>query len=705
MFFRRFKERGSKEPVSASQEALTRTESIVKAPSTFTEQVIVGLFNDIFSHCVFRSINEREYEVTPLVESLPTSDDNTCMLVLRRRTKGNIEMQILSHNFKTCYEPPEFYGYSLLDQDPSQYAEYKPKYGEVAQYLSLGLASGLKAHVKRQKESSKVPISIIKNYLHKDVNRGGIWAYLSAPILVDHNVTDETALKLQRDRKAKLMEISKEKMGIIDSHTIISLLWSICIFNLHAKFHDLLVILCNEFLEFYSENASKLIHVLYLCEQMEILPHEDISEYISSLGNVSILETLSPEDLIILINSARESDSLTVQKITVIIHDYIEIIAPEFAVHLLWGLVNSKFNFQKNDLFTKRLFIRFVEKFEEIPIKLLKTFFNALMLVPMDIVAYFNCIIYKSLRMLHLIDRKGLILIGCSYSMSHNTAEILKYGDSLDDDEEEPTSNIYEYLKYIVKIGAKTYRPNSIDILSVIYKYLVSGLTCAGEPNFTSYEYKSISSHGGKKIIAGLEESLNMINPQANENSYKIFFSNLMEDCCRNFAELDSEATNAIIFSLITLKIDIRYLHQMMLMDKGEIVKSKNQIQIEVIDPESPKYVEQFQMAKEIMEYMRNKEGISEELSIKEIVPSCNALSGAQEEQVDPEDIQPIKSTASETGTFFKKAQLLLDSGDDIKLCEVVEMLKASPDSLLSRKFEYMSHSLSLEVLVNYFDL
>ncbi|BAM39101.1 conserved hypothetical protein [Theileria orientalis strain Shintoku] len=642
-------------------------EKALKSPGFITEQVLVGLLNDVFSSCVFKSVPRIDSDPVKLAHVKSSKKPLHYMIALKW-SKAKVSIQAISHTFNVFDKQ-----YTLSQDDASVY-------GHKGSLISIGLLNGLQLSLKEPCDSAKIPISVVKHYINKEINRGGYWAYMCSPVFL--NPKQKIHQDDQKDRIAKLVKLSSEQLEVITPTTILALLWSIYYTNSHERLNMLCGLLCNEFLNNHEDDVQGLVYLFFLAQRMSVIPRERLEQLVTAKFNsMATLELLTVQDVVVLANVLEHSDSSSImaQKIATTLHYHVEDMAKECVVYLLRGLVRLNFNFAHNDLFTKKLMSRAVSVYDDIESgELLRVLFATLAVVPHDVVSYFNELISKTLTRLHKLTASQIARIGCCYATAVNTSEILRtiasliaqLRQALSGKSRNKSSHIYHCLERHFRVSSANYRPSEKHLLHMIHESVVykSGFQFSKDLIKKGLDYGDNLSYAFS-LIADLASSINSgrrnnvkeLEEQANNpaysNSYRMFFLNLIDDCCNNSHLYDTALMDEVIFSLLTLKIDIGPINEAMLMTTGEAVKNTSGIiQIHMVQYAN-EMINQYSMARNVMLWSRAKSGGDGKLVVSgvEINDECLYLLGRDRTKLsEPPVASAPSATAAATTTADK---------------------------------------------------
>lgn len=431
--------------------------------------------------------------------------------------------------------------------------------------------AALRQNLKEPTVFSKVPLSILNGYLQKTLNRGGMWAYMSLPSFLGGKSADELIV---RERRKKIMHEAAAGIGAITSTTIVALLWVIYYLRADKVLFPICNALTTEFLQNHRD-PQQLVITLYMGSLMETLSHEDIAKAtLNNLNHVNILERLTGEDLVILLAAFNDKNDLNlsaVRKVLLLLTDEVERLSPHCIACLLWILVKLKYGFDQNTHFTRNMMLRLSNVFDELPLSN-KFLFGALAFVPCEM-SYYDAILDSVILKLHLMDHKEIIMIGASYAFVGN----LKNAES---DLEAPRSeHIYHCLEFYVKQYLNEIMKDNETLLGLVYESALSNPEChftektaessvAFPRESLSQTAKRIQTRtpniGLTKHQSGSSEAFKSVTTST--NAFKLFYLNLLEDCCIRYDQLDFGSMCLLIFALLNFHIDVSPLHQVRIM-------------------------------------------------------------------------------------------------------------------------------------------
>ncbi|XP_954186.1 uncharacterized protein TA20135 [Theileria annulata] len=603
-----------------------------KTPTSLTEQVLVGLLNDLFSSCVFRSIPLIDESHISLTKARPDLKKDRYMIYLKW-TKSEIFVQSVSHKF------PTFSGKQTPIQgnktnDSRNLLCKMTRYGEKSVILSMGLATALRAYTEPLHHSNKIPISILNDFVDKEIYKGGAWAFNSLPVFLSSGSKDT---KEQNERREYLLKIANEQFDEIQPSTIVSILWILYYMQNHKRFHKLCMLLCNEFFHNYQTDTKNFVYFLYLAKKMDLITNGKLEEIIySHFNNVTILETLTVPDMIILTNIVRFSKNTTLtQKIITLLYYEIESMSKECAVFLMSGLTKMNFQFHLNDLFSKKLFSRILAVYDDITSdEQLSLIFYTMSTLIYDVVGYLNELISKTLTRLHMLSSEQVVKIGLLYALAINTSKLslklndkktgpMEIKDRILGKLESPVSKTIDHcLEFAFRKAAVNYISPEKDLLIMINGLLVHSyfplLSKKLDKLGLEFGESWINSFGYTKMVTKYNKNMpkidvNALEAQANNPAYskcfKMFYLNLIDEFCNRTDEFKTEFLDQIVFSLLTLKIDLSPIHEAMLISKGESIR-KNVGFVEIRIVESKNLEKQRRMAMQVLAWSRAKEGI-----------------------------------------------------------------------------------------------
>lgn len=461
------------------------------------------------------------------------------------------------------------------------------RYGEKSVILSMGLSTSFRAYLKPFRYSNKIPVSILNEFIDVEINKGGLWAYQSLPAFLSSETKDT---KEQTERRNNLLKIANEQLDEIQPSTIVSILWSLYFIQDHKRMHKLCMILCNEFMQNYQSDTRNFVYFLYLCSKMELIPNEKLEEIVySKFNNVTILENLTVPDIVILTNITNFSKNTTLtQKISTLLYYEIEHMSKECVVFLISGLTKMNFQFHLNDLFSKKLFSRLLAVYDEINSdEQLSVIFYTMSTLTYGVVGYLNELISKTLTRLHRLSSDQIVKIGLLYALAIHTSQLT---DKLNEKKTEPkeikdrisgklecpvSTYIDDCLEFVFRKAAVNYKCPEADLLIMMNGLLIHthipssskkldelGLEF-GESWITTFRCTKRVTKYNKNVP---KIDINALEAQANNPAYskcfKMFYLNLIDEFCNRTDEFKSETVDQIVFSLLTLKIDLSPIYE-----------------------------------------------------------------------------------------------------------------------------------------------
>ncbi|GBE59941.1 1-phosphatidylinositol 4,5-bisphosphate phosphodiesterase beta-2-like protein, putative [Babesia ovata] len=566
-----------------------------KLPRTYTHQVLVGFLNDVFSSCTFITRPSITGNLVDLLKDSPATDGRH-MLVMRLEKKGLV-YEVVRHDFD-----------SELEEDASPDDTLNTK----AEVLVNGLALAFRKNMSGPTLLNQVPTSILKSFVDKPLNRGGLWAYMSLPCFLGSESADPATLKERRER---ILSNAAEGMPPISDITIVSLLRVLFYLKAAQFLRPLCAVLCQEYLKNYSD-ASDLIHVFYFGYSCGVLSGEYLSRHVNSGFNaVNVLSSLASSELVLLLSCFSDPaalEMLPLKKVMMILTEAVETLSATCALCLICVLVKLEYNFEANSHFSRSLLARLAMSFDNVPLHAVPLV-SALGFVGLDF-PHFNQVLDNVLVKFHLIEHKNLVLTGASYAFAHRLmtdGELLK----LDAPRSNHVSHCLEF--YVKNVLAKTLSdnyhlvgyysdvleelstfpntPKGVDVASLNSRASPRQLSKPGPPTISS---PGFLGHTTTNSGSYSEMSTSV-------HSSKLFYLNLFEDCCLRYEELDFDSLCLFLFSLLTFHIDISPLHEAMLVAQDLMLrKGHNPVKIQVV-PES-EINRQHIMCYAILQYSQN---------------------------------------------------------------------------------------------------
>ncbi|EDO05993.2 hypothetical protein BBOV_II000320 [Babesia bovis T2Bo] len=567
-----------------------------KLPRMFTHQVLIGFLNDIFSMCTFTRRPSISVKLVDLIESGPFTD-REYMLVLRFEKKG-VAYELLSHDFAAAIK-----GYNTAKADELLHK---------AETLSVGVASALVSSLSKPTVFHQIPTSILKNFVPKGLNRGGLWAYMSLPSFLGGGVRDD---KVVRERMARIINSANEGIRPITGATIVSLLRILYYMKAETFLRPVCVALCQEYIECCNDIISSP-PVLHFGTSAGVFTNEFLLQHVSThLNNVNVLGMLSNEDLVLLIASFKGSSTLNltyVRKILMLLTEEAEFLSAECALSLICVLVKLGYSFDTKTALTRLILFRLASAIEELPKRSL-ILLSGLGLVRSDL-PHYNIVLDNVLLKFHLIDPNDLILIGASYAYAKH---LFAHDDALR--LTEPRSNhIFHCLEFYVNKALWTTLLENERLIPFMFDgdSLTKNIEQKNDSKLTnSWTTRSATERSSRRGFGSNStapsatkedlkfERLSSMAPSS--NSSKLYYLNLVEDSCLRFAELDFNALCLILFSLLVSNIDVSPIHEATLVAQGFMLrKGLNPVQIkEVPSSESGR---QHKLCYEILQYAQH---------------------------------------------------------------------------------------------------
>ncbi|CDR96077.1 hypothetical protein, conserved [Babesia bigemina] len=617
-----------------------------KLPRTYTHQVLVGFLNDVFSSCTFTTCPNIPGNLVDLVKESPAPEGRH-MLVLRLEKKG-LMYEVVRHNFDSALK-----GFIAL----IQYTGGAPPTGKVntkAEVLASGLALAFRKHMTCPTTLNQVSTSILKSFVDKPLNRGGLWAYMSLPCFLGSESADPTTLKERRER---ILSYAEEGMPPISDITIVSLLRVLFYLKAEQFLRPLCAVLCQEYLKNYSD-ASDLIHVFYFGSSSGVLSGDYVARHVNSgFNTVNVLSSLASSELVLLLScfkNASALDMLPLRKVLMILTEAVETLSATCALCLLCVLVKLEFNFESSSHFSRLLLTVLARSFDNVPLDAVQLVCG-LGFVGLDY-PHFNQVLDHVLVKFHLIEHRNLILTGASYAFAHrlmSDGELLK----LDAPRSEHISHCLEF--YVKNVLAKTMSDNYhlvgyyCDVLDEMSTFSSSAKGADGATNTKA------SAQRSSKIASGSPSSSAFAaNPSMGARSYgeisasvhssKLYYLNLFEDCCLRYEELDFESLCLFLFSLLTFNMDISPLHEAMLVAQDLMLrKGYNPVQIQVVP--ASEMDRQHEMCYAILQYSQNPSDSDAPLKFGDVQSHCAPLPVAEVAAPEPAASPPPEAELETT--------------------------------------------------------
>ncbi|GFE55579.1 AHNAK2 isoform, putative [Babesia ovis] len=575
-------------PVSGSKDDKAQT----KLPRMFTHQVLIGFLNDIFSSCTFTKCPSITAKVVDLVEGTPSSN-REYILVLRFEKKG-VLYELVSHDFAAAIKGTPLdinYQYIMwFVNDRVISDENMNKVKEVAlktHKLSTGMALALLANLSEPTPFHQVPTAILKTFVPKTLNRGGLWAYMSLPCFLGSAASDQNVV---HERQTRTLRSANDGIPPITSDVILSLLRALHFMKADKFLRPVCDALCQEYLACHS-NIQTLPHVIHFGSAAGVFTNEFLAQHVNAnLNNVNVLSNMPKEDLVLLLGSFSDTSALnlvSVRKILMILADEIEMLSAECTLSLAWVLVKLGYKFGSNIAFTRHLLSWIGSIIEELPRHAINLLY-VLGLVCCDL-SHFNQILDSMLLKFHLIDQKRLILIGASYAYAKH---LLSNSDALR--LSAPRSgHIFHCLEFHANNTLWTTMAEHERLIPFIFDIatLPADVSKSGDSENTSWPIRSTPKRTPRKLLSNQsgpsssqEEFISNKSTgiSVSSNSFKLYYLNLLEDCCLRFEELDFDSLCLLLFSLLVSHIDVSPLHEAMLVAQGLMLrKGHNPVQIQ----------------------------------------------------------------------------------------------------------------------------
>ncbi|ORM41371.1 uncharacterized protein BXIN_0741 [Babesia sp. Xinjiang] len=619
----------------ASNIERTDTRASQKLPRFFTQQVLIGFLNDIFSSCTFTKKPEVPGEVLDLGKGTPSSD-RQYMLVLRFEKQG-ILYEILSHDFASA----------IKGKGASKAEEASLR----AETLSSSLVLALLSNIQDIDVYNRIPTSILKTYISKPLYRGGLWAYMSLPCLLSRaSAEDATAT----ERRGRMQLAAENGLHPISGVTILALLRALHYMKADHFLLPVCVALCKEYMATRND-ASELAHVIHYGSMSGALSQEFITQYVNGhFNNVSVLGTMSGEDLVLLLGSFEDGSSLSMlslRKALLVLADEVEMLSAECTLCLLWVLVKLRYDFEANSQFTRQLLYRLALVIDDLPLSSL-VLVCTLAFVRCDF-PHFNQVLDSVLLKFHLIEQTTLILIGAAYAFSRH---LLSHSDAVGLGEPR-SGHVHDCLEYYVKEhlwqvlveydGLSSFLCDSLALSlknSEPIKSVDSTFPRSRAPTQRS-SHKSITpTQSGSSFSQDIKNSQSFSGLTASANSSKLYYLNLVEDCCLRYDDLDFDSLCLLLFSLLVSHIDVSPLYNAMLVSQGLMLrKAHNPVQIQ--ETRDSDVSRQYEMCYAILHHAQHPEEIESPLQFGSIRSHCSSV-GEDTEEVEATAISPSATAA-----------------------------------------------------------
>ncbi|GIX64940.1 1-phosphatidylinositol 4,5-bisphosphate phosphodiesterase beta-2-like protein, putative [Babesia caballi] len=559
-----------------------------KLPRMFTHQVLTGFLNDVFSSCTFVTRPPVDANVVNLAQGSPASP-RRYMLVLRLGKKGLV-YEIISHNF----DPPSKGSKSA-----------KPDKNLKAEQLAVGTANALRENFTQPTSLSQVPTAILKGHVDKSLNRGGLWAYMSLPSFIGGGATDETAV---RERRERILVSAENGIPPISGDAIVSLLYVLHSLKAASFVRDVCVALCQEYLEHHTDLRS-FVQVLYLGSAAGALSEALVTQQVNTrLNNIQVLEALNSEDLVLLLGCFSDRAALNLaalRKVLLILVEEVEVLGPNCVLCLASVLVKLDYRFHANSHFTNQLVYQLATSFDKIPMDAI-ILVCALGFVRCDF-PHFDSILDSILLKFHLLDHQLLVLIGAAYAFSRR---LMSDVDALH--LEAPRSaHVYHCLEFYITTLLKNALVESEGMVGTLCyssgsSVDVSPSAGGGSRARNTLRQGTRTPSAAAPAVAPAQPAASSMQPFGDfptpSNSSKLFYLNLVEDCCIRYEELSFDSLSLLCFSLLTFHIDISPLHEAMMVAQGLLLrKSRNPVKLK--ETTTAEMEHQYDMCYAILQY------------------------------------------------------------------------------------------------------